>query len=58
MPAPLLLASGVDIAVVRDILGHSTIALTANTYAAVLSSLPREAAERLATFIGFGGPPV
>ena len=54
--ATLLLASGVDIAVVRDILGHSTIALTANTYAAVLPSLQREAAERLATFIGFAGP--
>jgi len=39
--ATLLLASGVDIAVVRDILGHSTIALTANTYAAVLPSLQR-----------------
>jgi integrase len=54
--ATLLLASGVDIAVVRDILGHSTIALTANTYAAVLPSLQREAAERLADFIGFAGP--
>ncbi len=29
--ATLLLASGTDIAVVRDILGHSTIALTADT---------------------------
>lgn len=54
--ATLLLASGVDIAVVRDILGHSTIALTANTYAAVLPSLQRDAAERLAAFIGFAGP--
>jgi hypothetical protein len=56
MPAPLLLASG-STSVVREILGHSTIALTANTYAAVLPSLQREAAERLATFIGFGRPP-
>jgi hypothetical protein len=43
--------------VVRDILGHSTIALTANTYAAVLPPLQHGAAERLATFIGFAGPP-
>jgi len=39
VPVPrLLLASGTDIVVVRDILGHSTIALTADTYAAVLPS--------------------
>lgn len=56
--ATLLLASGTDIAVVRDILGHSTIALTADTYAAVLPSLQRAAAERLAAFIGIGSPPV
>jgi integrase len=54
--ATLLLASGTDIAVVRDILGHSTIALTADTYAAVLPSLQRAAAERLAAFIGVSGP--
>jgi integrase len=55
--ATLLLASGTDIAVVRDILGHSTIALTADTYAAVLPSLQRAAAERLAAFIGVSGSP-
>jgi hypothetical protein len=31
---------------------HSTIALTADTYAAVLPSLQRAAAERLAAFVG------
>ncbi len=55
--ATLLLASGTDIAVVRDILGHSTIALTADPYAAVLPSLQRAAAERLAAFSGVGAPP-
>jgi len=45
--ATLLLASGTDIAVVRDILGHSTIGLTADTYAGVLPSLQREAVARL-----------
>jgi integrase len=49
--ATLLLASGTDIAVVRDILGHSTIAVTANTYAAILPSLQRAAADRLAALL-------
>jgi integrase len=53
--ATLLLASGTDIAVVRDILGHSTIAVTANTYAAILPSLQRAAADRLASFIEAAG---
>lgn len=42
----LLLASGTDIAVVRDVLGHSSIALTADTYAGVMPVLKREAADR------------
>jgi hypothetical protein len=41
--------------VIRDILGHSTIAVTANTYAAILPSLQRAAAERLASFIEAAG---
>jgi hypothetical protein len=40
--------------VVRDILGHSTIAVTANVYAVVLPSLQREAADRLAAFVALG----
>jgi integrase len=53
--ATLLLASGTDIAVVRDILGHSTIAVTANTYAAILPSLQRAAADRLAALLDAAG---
>jgi hypothetical protein len=37
--------------VVRDILGHSTISVTANTYAAILPSLQRAAADRLAALL-------
>jgi integrase len=55
--ATLLLASGTDIAVVRDILGHSTIALTANTYAAVLPALQRDAARRLEALVSSGRRP-
>ena len=45
--ATLLLASGVDLKTVSAILGHSTIAITANTYAGVLHSLHADAAERI-----------
>jgi integrase len=50
--ATLLLASGVDIKTVSAILGHSTIAVTANTYASVLPSLHAEAAEKMARLLG------
>lgn len=42
----LLLLNGTDVAVVRDVLGHSSIALTADTYAGVMPALKREAADR------------
>ncbi len=45
--ATLLLASGVDLKTVSAILGHSTIAITANTYAGVLHSLHKDAADRI-----------
>jgi integrase len=45
--ATLLLASGVDLKTVSAILGHSTIAITANTYAGVLHSLHEDAADRM-----------
>jgi integrase len=50
--ATLLLASGVDIKTVSSILGHSTIAITANLYAQVLPSLHRDAAEKMARLLG------
>ena len=42
-----MLASGVDLKVVSELLGHSTIATTANVYAGVLDSLKVDAADRL-----------
>jgi len=49
--ATLLLASGVDLKTVSAILGHSTIAITANTYAGVLHSLHQDAAARLSRLL-------
>ncbi len=49
--ATLLLASGVDLKTVSAILGHSTISLTANTYAAVLPSLAADAMARLGALL-------
>jgi site-specific recombinase XerD len=44
--ATLLLEQGVDISVVQEILGHSTLAVT-KRYAHVTSRLAKEAAERM-----------
>lgn len=45
--ATLLLAQGVSPRVVMDILGHSQISLTMNTYAHVLPEMQRDAANRM-----------
>lgn len=45
MQASLLLASGADIAVVSKRLGHSTVALTADTYSHLIAQVSRRAAE-------------
>jgi integrase len=50
--ATLLLAQGVHPRVVMDMLGHSTIALTMNTYSHVLPELRREAADEMERLIG------
>jgi integrase len=42
----LLLLNGVDLATVRDVLGHSSIQLTADTYAGILPALREDAADR------------
>jgi integrase len=44
--AGLMLGSGADIATVSHLLGHSSVALTASTYAGIMPALKREAAER------------
>ncbi len=45
--ATLMLASGTDLKVVSEVLGHSAIATTANVYAGVLDDLKADAADRL-----------
>lgn len=45
--ATLLLEQGVDISVVQEILGHSTLAVT-KRYTHVTSRLTRDAADRIA----------
>jgi integrase len=52
--ATLLLAEGVPLAVVSDLLGHSTITVTAAHYAAVVPELRREAADAMDRAIGGG----
>lgn len=49
--ATLLLAQGVSPRVVMDVLGHSQISLTMNTYAHVLPELRRDAADRMSDLL-------
>jgi len=49
--ASMQLAAGVDIAVVSKRLGHSTIALTADTYSHLLRGVGADAAERSAALV-------
>ena len=46
--ATLALASGVEMKVVQDILGHSSITITSDTYTSVLPQVARSAAEATA----------
>lgn len=50
--ATLMLAAGTDLKVVSELLGHSTIATTANVYAGVLDSLKVDAADRMTRLMG------
>jgi integrase len=49
--ASLMLAAGVDMAVVSKRLGHSTITITSDTYAHLLEGVGRDAAERARALI-------
>ena len=42
-----MLASGVELATVSHLLGHSSVALTASTYAGIMPSLRDDATDRL-----------
>jgi hypothetical protein len=57
--ASLALAAGADLKVVQDLLGHSSIVLTADTYITVLPELARQAAEGVAALVlaSAGRPP-
>ena len=49
--ATMALAAGTDLKIVQEMLGHSTITLTADTYTSVLPELARTAAEHTAHLI-------
>ncbi|MGH3883793.1 MAG: hypothetical protein ACRDRC_10375 [Pseudonocardiaceae bacterium] len=49
--ASIGLAVGIDIGLVSNILGHSSIAITADTYSHLLDGVGREAAERAAALV-------
>jgi integrase len=49
--ATLALAAGVDLRVVQEMLGHSSIVLTADTYTSVLPDVAHSAAEKVAALI-------
>jgi integrase len=51
--ATLLLAQGVSARVVMDVLGHSAITLTLNTYSHVVPALQTEAARRMDAALGW-----
>ncbi|MBL7486513.1 site-specific integrase [Frankia sp. AgB1.9] len=55
--ATLALAAGADLKAVQELLGHSSITITADTYTHVLPELAREIAENVARLIPRNKPP-
>lgn len=53
--AGLTLAAGVDLATVSHLLGHSSVALTASTYAGILPTLREDATTRLERLLSQSG---
>jgi integrase len=56
--ASLMLAAGVDVAVVSKRLGHSSIAITSDTYSHLLAGVGRQAAEAAAALVPRAGSDV
>jgi integrase len=54
--ATLALAGGANLKVVQEMLGHASIAITADTYTSVLPDVAREAAEAAARLVPRRGP--
>jgi integrase len=50
--ASLLLAEGVHLRMIMELLGHSSISLTANTYAHVMPAAMRDVADRMESILG------
>lgn len=50
--AALLIAQGVHLSVIKDILGHTQISTTANVYGHALPDIQRDAASRLDDLLG------
>jgi integrase len=50
--ASLLLAQGVHLRVIMELLGHSSISLTANTYSHVMPAAMRDVAEKMEAILG------
>ena len=50
--ASLLLAQGLDLKVIQEILGHSTITITGNLYAHVMMGLKRQASSEMDALLG------
>ena len=50
-PLPTSLAAGVDLRTVQEMLGHSSIVLTADTYTSVLPDVAHAAAEKVASLV-------
>ncbi len=52
--ASILLAEGMDLFAVKEILGHSQITLTANLYGHLTKKLSQDAADRMGSALGEG----